>query len=73
MKVVKNPDEPLYGEIQLDLEEDLSIGREDDENYMFYSARNIALDSDENIYVLDSGNHRIQKFDKDGRFLFYLI
>jgi hypothetical protein len=69
VKVVKNPDEPLYGEIQLDLEEDLSIGREDDENYMFYSARNIALDSDENIYVLDSGNHRIQKFDKDGRFL----
>jgi hypothetical protein len=69
VKVVKNPDEPLYGEIAFDLEEDLSIGREDDENYMFYRARNIALDSYENIYVLDSGNHRIQKFDKDGRFL----
>lgn len=67
--VVKNPDEPLYGEITFDLEEDLSIGREDDKNYMFYRARNIALDSHENIYVLDSGNHRIQKFDKNGRFL----
>ncbi len=69
VKVVKNPREPLYGELVFDLEEDLSIGREDDENYMFYMVRGIALDSQHNIYVTDWGNHRIQKFDANGVFL----
>lgn len=36
IKVIKNPGDPLYGEIEFDLEEDLSIGNEEDENYMFY-------------------------------------
>ena len=35
VKVVNNPEKPLYGEINFDLEEDLSIGRTDDENYLF--------------------------------------
>ncbi len=69
VKVIKNPEEPLYGEVQFELEEDLSIGREDDENYLFYRVRGIALDSEENIYVLDKGNFRIQKFDKSGQYL----
>jgi DNA-binding beta-propeller fold protein YncE len=29
----------------------------------------LALDGDDNVYVVDSGNNRIQKFTKDGRFL----
>jgi DNA-binding beta-propeller fold protein YncE len=29
----------------------------------------IAVDSEENIYVIDQGNGRIQKFDKDGDFI----
>lgn len=29
----------------------------------------VALDSQGNIYVIDGGNHRVQKFDKDGNFL----
>lgn len=66
VKVVKNPREPLYGELVFDLEEDLSIGREDDENYLFYMVRGIALDNQDNIYVTDWGNHRIQKFDRNG-------
>ncbi len=69
VKIVKNPSEPVYGDIILDLEEDLSIGREDDDNYMFHEAANIATDSQENIYVLDSGNFRIQKFDHNGQYL----
>ena len=69
VKVIKNPEDPLYGEIKFELEEDLSIGREDDENYLFYRVRGIALDSEENIYVLDKGNFRIQKFDKSGQCL----
>ena len=68
-KVIKNPEEPLYGEITLELEEDLSIGREDDENYFFYKIRDIQVDKTGNIYVLDSGNYRVQKFDEKGNYL----
>lgn len=67
--VVKNPIEPLYGEITFELEEDLSIGREDDENYFFYKGVDIAVDKQENIYALDYGNCRIQKFDMKGKYL----
>jgi hypothetical protein len=68
-KVIRNPNEPLYGEIMFDLEEDLSIGNEEDENYVFYRARGISVDSEGNILVLDAGNNRIQKYDKDGKYL----
>lgn len=69
IKSIKNPTEPLYGEISLDLEEDLSIGREDDENYMFYDLISIAVDAENNIFVLDRGNYRIQKYDRNGNYL----
>jgi hypothetical protein len=69
VKVIKNPNEPLYGEITFDLEEDLSIGSEEDENYMFYRAGPPVVDSEGNILILDRGNYRIQKYDKDGKYL----
>jgi hypothetical protein len=69
VKVVKNPEEPLYGEIVFDLEEDLSIGNDSDENYMFYRPGGIATDSQGNIYIVDGGNNRIQKFRRDGQYL----
>lgn len=69
IKVIKNPQEPLYGEIKFELEEDLSIGKEDDENYMFYRIVDIALDTQNNIYVLEYGNKQIQKFNRNGQFL----
>lgn len=69
VKVVKNPADPLFGEIHLDLEEELSIGNENDENYMFNGVTDIATDSQGNIYVLDRGNFRIQKFDHNGQYL----
>ena len=67
--VVKNPKESYYGELILDLEEDLVIGREDDGNYQFYQANDLAVDSGDNIYVADGGNSRIQKFDKNGNYI----
>lgn len=69
IRVIKNPKEPLYGEIVFDLEEDLSIGNEEDENYMFYRVRGVAVDEQDNIYVSDMSNCRIQKFDKNGRYI----
>jgi hypothetical protein len=69
IKVIKNPREPLYGEIKFELEEDLSIGREDEDNYMFYRVRDIEVDNQGNIYVADMSNCRVQKFDKNGVYL----
>jgi len=69
MTVIRNPKEPLYGELVLDLEQDLSIGREDDENYAFYRSAACALDSQENIYVLDFDQCRIQRYDQEGKFV----
>ena len=68
-KVIKNPNEPLFGEITFDLEEDLSIGNEEDENYMFYASVALAVDSSGNILALDYGNLRIQKYDKNGQYI----
>ena len=58
VKVIKNPKEPLYGELKLELQEDLSIGREDDKNYFFYVVKDIAVDSKSNIYVVDARNYQ---------------
>ena len=69
VKVVKNPEEPLYGELVFDLEEDLSIGREDDDNYMFFRIGEIKVDAEGNIYVFEYGNKRVQKFDRDGKYI----
>jgi hypothetical protein len=69
VKVIKNPNEPLYGEITFDLEEDLSIGNEEDENYMFYRAILGEVDLDGNIFIIDAGNFRIQKYNKDGKYI----
>jgi hypothetical protein len=69
IKVIKNPAEPLYGEITFKLEEVLSIGNEKDENYLFYRTWHLAVDKQGNIYVLDEGNKRIQVFDKKGQYL----
>jgi hypothetical protein len=69
IRIVNNPAEPMYGELVLELEEDLSIGSVEDENTMFYRIGGIAVDSLGNLFVVDSGNQRVQKFDKDGNYL----
>ena len=69
IRVIKNPNEPLYGEIIFELEEDLVIGKENDENSRFYKWLSLDVDQDGNIYVMDRGSFRIQKFDKEGRYM----
>ena len=52
--VVKNPKEPMYAENVFVLEEELSIGEaEGNEEYMFSQIRDIAVDEEERIYVLE--------------------
>jgi len=68
--VVKNPGEPVYGEFTFSLEEDLSLGGDPHkDNYYFPRRASLAVDDDRNIYVLDSGNFRIQKYDSSGHYL----
>jgi len=40
-----------------------------DANLAFYMPSDLALDGSGNLYVLDTGNHRIQKFGPNGKFL----
>jgi hypothetical protein len=69
VKVIKNPEKPLYGEIKLDLVEDLQIGNENDDNYIFGQIIDIEIDDEGSIYVADLRLARIQKYDKNGCFL----
>jgi hypothetical protein len=65
--VVKNPKEPMYHEEVLSLEEELSLGEpEGQEEYMFSLPTSIAVDDEENIYVLDSKEVHIKVFDNKG-------
>lgn len=41
-----------------------------DANQAFNFPFDVLMDPKENIYILDSGNQRIQVFNKDGKFLF---
>ncbi|MFZ5517832.1 MAG: NHL repeat-containing protein [Candidatus Zhuqueibacterota bacterium] len=47
----------------------LTLGKLDDKHEAFHQVKGVLVDSESNIYVLDSGNNRIVKFNKDGHFL----
>jgi len=67
---VNNPDEPLYQEPLFTLEEELSIGGDDDrEEYIFIEIQRVAIDDHGNIYVLDRRGAHIKVFDNTGTYL----
>jgi len=71
VKFVHN-DEPLWGdnpEIELKFIRQIGVFEGPDDNYMFFIPTDFAVDNEGNIYVLDMGNFRIQKFDKDCKYL----
>lgn len=54
----------------ISLRKDLSIGQNSgDGNFIFGQISKICLDKEDNIYVLDISNSRIQKFNTNGDFL----
>ena len=69
VEIIHNPDKPLYGKVDFELEEEISIGNKEDENYSFSRVRGLAVDDEGNIYASDADKRRIQKFDRYGRFL----
>jgi len=72
VRVVHNEKSGKWGKNpQVSLEFVRTIGEleTEDENIAFHIPSDIAVDDQGNIYVLDAGNHRIQKFDPEGKYL----
>ena len=68
--VIQNPKEPMYKGDILTLKEDLRIGgAEAKGEYSFNRILTLAVDTQENIFVLDYKDSQIKVFDKTGRFL----
>jgi hypothetical protein len=68
--VVKNPKQPMYGEEVFSIKEELSIGvAKGNEEYMFSQARDIDVDEEEKIYILDMKECHIKVFNKNGEYL----
>ena len=71
VRIVHNG-KPVWGNeprIGLEFVQKIGVLDGDDENYLFYQPRDVVIDSDKNIYILDAGNFRIQKFDPEGKYL----
>ncbi len=65
--VVSNPKTPEL-KMRIVFKEELSIGEvEGDENYMFGGSIGFNTDNEGNFYVADFDNHRILKYDPEGR------
>jgi len=70
VSIVMNPREPIYGEDILWIKEELVIGvAEGREEYMFYQIRDIAVDNDGLIYVVEGRSAHIRVFDKNGKYI----
>ena len=67
--VISNPKTPET-KMRIVFKEELSIGEvEGDDNYMFGGSIYFNTDDEGNFYVSDSDNHRIQKYDPEGKHL----
>jgi sugar lactone lactonase YvrE len=72
VRVVHNGDEGRWGknpEMAIELVKMIGEMESENEALIFFMPADIAFDNEGNVYVLDSGNHRIQKFGPDGKYL----
>ncbi|MFC1564419.1 NHL repeat-containing protein [candidate division KSB1 bacterium] len=63
---------PLWGdEERISLEFIRKIGEleGENENYMLYNPRDVAVDGLGNIFILDAGAYRIMKYDSEGKYI----
>lgn len=68
--IVKNPREPLYAEMRLDLEEELSInGISETGDFIFAEVSSLAVDRNDKIFICDRKEANIKIFDRSGSFL----
>jgi len=72
VRVVHNGKTGKWGKnskLSLELVRTIGTIEAEDDNFLFYMPTDIALDSQGNIYILDSGNHRVQKFTPGGEYI----
>jgi hypothetical protein len=72
VRLVHNGKEGKWGKeprVQVELVRTLGDVAAEDESVAFYMPEGIVVDSHGNFYILDTGNHRVQKFGHDGRYL----
>ncbi|MCK7525680.1 MAG: hypothetical protein MZV64_52770 [Ignavibacteriales bacterium] len=70
MKTVTNPESPRYGEFAFDLAENLAIGNDSEDVYLFQPGHGSPWTTKAGSASLISGNRRVQVFDKcDGGFV----
>jgi hypothetical protein len=72
VRLVHNSGPGAWGKSpKVELEPVLTLGDIDtaDENLAFHMPSAIAVDRTGDLYVLDTGNHRVQKFGPDGQYL----
>lgn len=71
IRIVHN-EKPKWGDnpkISLEFVQQIGVIEGKSENYLLFKPKDIAIDFDGNIYILDSGNYRIQKYDANGNYL----
>jgi hypothetical protein len=68
-KIIVNPDEPKYGNLKLNIKEDLSIGNPKDSNYSFNIVWDLQVDDEGNIFVTDNGTRKVRKYGIHGEYL----
>ena len=70
VKIIMNPENPMYPGNIFNLEEELSIeSNNTNSQEMFQTIVSLAVDDKGNIFVLDKKAADIKVFDKDGRFM----
>ena len=63
---------PAWGDtlkVALEFVQKIGVLESEDENYLFFHPNDVIRDSEGNIFILDAGNYRVQKFDEQGKFL----
>ncbi len=64
--------EPLWGttpKVGLEFIRKIGGPDEDDERSMFYYPADAAVDGEGYLLILDAGNHKVKRFDREGRFV----
>ena len=71
VKIIHNESKIWGNSPQISLELVNTIGGldEDDDNDIFFNPFDVVLDASDNLYVLDTGHHRIQKYGPDRKYL----